>query len=828
MVCELLAPAGSVEAFRAAVENGADAVYLSGKAFGARAYAPNFSDEELTEAVRYAHLRNVKVYVTVNTLVDDSEMRLLQEYLRFLYECEIDAVLVQDLGVAAVARACVPQLPLHASTQMTVHNAAGVRFLRDLGFTRVVVSREMSLPELQQCVQEGGAEIESFVHGALCISYSGQCLMSSLIGGRSGNRGRCAQPCRLNYRLETEEGQTVQEVGEYLLSPKDLNTLEMVPQLLAAGIHSLKIEGRMKRPEYVAVVVAAYRQALDAALHGEPLSLEPLQRDLEQIFNRDFTTAYLQERPGRTMMSDRRPNNRGLRAGRIVAYDYAKREGCLKLEQPLRQGDILDIWVKVGGRVNLTMQEMYVSGKLVEEAEPGTLVTIPNMPPVGMNDRAFKVFDAQLMLKARTSFAKEQRKVSVTAVVEAALGEPMRLTLRDGEGHEGIGETDFLAEEARKHALQIDSVRKQVDRLGTTPFILDKLEFKAQGELMVPVSEQNEMRRRAVEALEEARLAGYKRPALPVRACTLTLKAERSIAKEQWPEKICVQCSELAQVEAALAGGASCILFGGEDFVKPAPGPEEYAAVCQVVKKAGKELWLGTPRIVREWQLPRWEQVFSFAASQGASGVYLANLGLLELCREKTPTLAFWADAPLSHFNSQALAFWAEQGAVGATLSPELTFEQIRKLHWPEMLAGECLVHGRLTMMVSEFCPLGSYIGELHTGTCSQPCRQKEAYYLRDRKEERFPIFTDSSCRSYIFNAKELDLRGNLTQFRQTGVSQLRLDGRLYRPEALQRLTADYCRELLALQQGRVVPPPAVKPGATRGHYFRGVMMHDQ
>ena len=321
------------------------------------------------------------------------------------------------------------------------------------------------------------------------------------------------------------------------------------------------------------------------------------------------------------------------------------------------------------------------------------------------------------------------------------------------------------------------------------------------------------MRRRAVEALEESRLAGYKRPALPAAPCKLMFKDEKRIAKEQWPEKICVQCSELAQVQAALSGGASCILFGGEDFVKPAPGPEEYAAVCRVVQEAGKELWLGTPRIVREWQLSRWEQVFSFAASQGVAGVYLANLGLVELCREKTPTLAFWADAPLSHFNSQSLAFWAERGAVGATLSPELTFEQIRKLHWPQMLAGECLVHGRLTMMVSEFCALGSYIGELHTGTCSQPCREKEAYYLRDRKEERFPIFTDSSCRSYIFNAKELDLRGNLTQFRQTGVTQLRLDGRLYRPEMLRRLTADYCRELLALQQGLVLPASGCKAG---------------
>ncbi|MCE5286753.1 MAG: U32 family peptidase, partial [Pelosinus sp.] len=255
---ELLAPVGSQEALIAAVESGADALYMAGKSFGARAYAPNFDEEELAAAVRFAHLRSVSVYITVNTLIDDSEIPALISYLEYLYKIGVDAILVQDVGVAELAQQVVPDLPLHASTQMTIYNLAGVEFLQKLGFTRVVLAREVSLADIKYICQNTDVEIEVFMHGALCVCYSGQCLMSSMIGGRSGNRGRCAQPCRLPYTLVDNKGQDVldgKDAGEYLLSPRDLNTLELLPELIDAGVTSFKIEGRMKRPEYVAVVV---------------------------------------------------------------------------------------------------------------------------------------------------------------------------------------------------------------------------------------------------------------------------------------------------------------------------------------------------------------------------------------------------------------------------------------------------------------------------------------------------------------------------------------------------------------------------------------------
>ena len=347
---ELLAPAGSKEALIAAIESGANAIYLAGNMFGARAYADNFDEEGMREAIRIAHLRNVLINVTVNTIVDDQELPQLADYLRFLYEAGADAILVQDLGVAKLAREIVPDLPLHASTQMTVHNLDGVLALQKLGFTRVVLSREVSLEAIKHIIDNCDVEIEVFIHGALCVCYSGQCLMSSMIGGRSGNRGRCAQPCRLPYTLVDEHDNDMLKdtAGKYLLSPRDMNAIDLIPQLIDAGVASLKIEGRMKRPEYVGIVVNNYRQVIDSHYAGKFHVTDKTRHDLAQVFNRDFTTAFLEKKQGRNMMSDRRPNNRGIMLGRVMEYDSATGFVTMKLSDSLSVGDQVDFWVKVG------------------------------------------------------------------------------------------------------------------------------------------------------------------------------------------------------------------------------------------------------------------------------------------------------------------------------------------------------------------------------------------------------------------------------------------------------------------------------------------------
>ncbi|HHX50014.1 MAG TPA: U32 family peptidase, partial [Clostridia bacterium] len=376
---ELLAPAGDVESLRAAVANGADAVYLGGKLFSARQYARNFDEKELEQSIRYAHRRNVKVYVTVNILLDNTELQAAAEYLQFLYNAGTDAIIIQDIGLLYLARQVVPDLKIHASTQMTIHNLPGARFLSQEGVQRIVLARELSLKDIMGIHQGSSIELEVFVHGALCISYSGQCLMSSLIGGRSGNRGRCAQPCRLPYRLVDDTGKLAtrtEKVGDYLLSPRDLCTLDLIPELVKSGVTAFKFEGRMKKPEYVATVIRVYRQALDRYLQdpgGFSVSTEEKQQ-LEQVFNRDFTTGYFLGNQGRELMSWKRPNNRGVYLGRVLSLNPAKVSVKVRLELPLSRGDGVEYWVTRGGRTGVAIDHIVLDGKEVDKAPAGSVV----------------------------------------------------------------------------------------------------------------------------------------------------------------------------------------------------------------------------------------------------------------------------------------------------------------------------------------------------------------------------------------------------------------------------------------------------------------------
>jgi putative protease len=564
---ELLAPAGSREALIAAVESGANAVYLAGSMFGARAYASNFDEEGMRAAIRFAHLRGVLINVTVNTIVGDEELPALRDYLKFLYEAGADAVLVQDLGVARIARETVPKLPLHASTQMTVHSLEGVLALQELGFSRVVLSRELSLKEIRYICSHCQVEIEVFMHGALCVCYSGQCLMSSVIGGRSGNRGRCAQPCRLPYDLVDENGCDLLEdrAGEYLLSPKDINTIEIIPELIEAGVASLKIEGRMKRPEYVATVVSTYREAIDRHYTGTGYFVTSQEKDnLAQIFNRDFTTAYLLDRPGKDMMSDRRPNNRGLMVGRVENYDRNSSMVTVKLSGPLFLGDQVDFWVKVGGRVTAEVKELWhVNGQSIAGGQAGELVKFYLPKAVHAHDRLFKVYDAALMEKAKESYKSGApiRRIGLKAEVWVSEGQPLKIVFRDADGYEASAVTDFVAEAALKRPLSEEVIRKQVDRLGSSIFVLQELVCHIEGAVMVPMSEINEARRKATEALEQQRLADLppcNYPPMKGKEIWPARKENVQLPKSQ----LMAAVDSLEQMAAAIEGGADGILLG--------------------------------------------------------------------------------------------------------------------------------------------------------------------------------------------------------------------------------------------------------------------------
>lgn len=827
---ELLAPAGSKEALIAAVENGANAVYLAGNVFGARAYAANFDREALREAIHFAHLRDVAIHVTVNTIVDDDELPELCDYLRFLYEAGADAILVQDLGVAKIAHETVPNLPLHASTQMSVHSLEGVRTLKELGFSRVVLARELSIKDIRYICAHAGVEIETFMHGALCVCYSGQCLMSSMIGGRSGNRGRCAQPCRLPYTLVDEKGEDAlgEEAGKYLLSPRDLNTIDVIPELLSAGVNSLKIEGRMKRPEYVATVVRTYREAIDSYYSGKGYEVTAEERDdLAQIFNRDFTTAYLLGRPGKMMMSDRRPNNRGLLIGRVLDYDWDKRLVTVKLSGKLGLGDQVDFWVKVGGRVTATIKELLTpEGKALARGEAGDTVVFAIPSAVRHHDRVFKVYDAALMEKAKHSFdtGAPVRRIPVAVTVHAAIGEPLVITLRDADGVTGTGKTDFIGEAARKRPLSEETVRKQAARLGTSVFAMESLDCDIEGEVMVPVSEINEARRRAVEELGQKRLAIHMEKARQVPEWHVAPEKPRETLHET--ASLMVTCDTIEQVKAALAGGADGILFGGDSYRHHVITAEEYQAAWQLAKDAGARIDFNMPRIVREAHQKGVERLMEAWQDFPPAAVHVHNIGTLGLVRHLT-TLPIHADYSLISYNRQTLAFLKEYGVAEATLSPELNRKQILEIAKDSPLPLSCIVHGRLELMISEYCVLGSFLGGIDKGPCSQPCT-KQHYALRDRKDTDFPLVTDQFCHMHVLNSKVLSMLPHAMKFIPGGVRTLRIEGKALAPDEIRHLVAAYRRamnmppELDEAQEAWVREQEG--PDITRGHYFRGVL----
>lgn len=814
---ELLAPAGSWEALEAAVNAGADAVYMGGKSFGARAYASNFDKEEMAKAVYFAHMHHVRIYITVNTLVDDSELEELADYLMFLNNVGVDGIIVQDLGVIRLARKIVPELPLHASTQMTITNSSGVDFAVAAGMERSVLARELSLKEIEAACSRG-TEIETFIHGALCVCYSGQCLMSSLIGGRSGNRGRCAQPCRLPYRLLNSKGDDMLEgkdAGQYLLSPKDMNTLEILPQLIESGVVSYKIEGRMKRPEYVAIVVDAYRRAMDSYIAGDYSVPAADFANIEQIFNRDFTTAYMVNRPGREMMSDRRPNNRGVLVGRVLKLDKQRNKAVIKLDKELHLGDGLEFWVTVGGRVGTTVTEMLSKGESVSSAAYGEQVTIDVPKGVRLNDRVFRTLDSKLMSYAQQFFGPDAKKrIAVDAVVTAHVGQPMTVTLTDEDGNVGYGETDFIVEEARKRALDYAVVYKQLDRMGTTEYFLNSLNVELDDNVMVPMSEMNEARRMACEALDAARLEAFAPARKPVHKHNESFVPN---AKKRTHDGavLTVHCDSLGKVNAALQAGAERILFGGDCFTHIPLSDEDYRKATNMVRKAGRQLAFATPRIVKEAQLKYFDRLFALWSELEPDFVYISNNGLWSIAVKHG--LKPVADMSLNIFNYQSLEFWKEQGAVGAVISSEMTMGQVEHLASVSPVPIECMIQGRLEMMVSEYCVGGSFLGDLHKGACKFNC--SESLFLEDRKDAKFPIATDQFCRMHVLNAHELSMTANVQLMAEIGVSSLRIDGRNYDEQRLGELITMYKKIL-----GGAVEAPDNLPGTTRGHYFRGVM----
>lgn len=854
---ELLAPAGSYEAFKAAVENGADAVYLGGKSFNARASAANFDIEELRRVVQYAHERQTSVYVTVNILIADREFPELFDYIYSLYEIGVDAVIIQDIGVAELIQNVLPEIERHASTQMTINNSWGVRHIEKLGFERVVFAREVSAEEMKRISERTVLDIEFFVHGALCICYSGQCLMSSFIGGRSGNRGTCAQPCRLTYKLINEKKSDLlaeANLGDHLLSPRDLNFVEELRELKRSGAYSLKVEGRMKRPEYVATVIRVYRHALDMVLAEDSdtslsgVVTEEEKTELTQIFNRDFSQAYFREHPGAELMSYSRPNNRGIRLGRITKTSDNRME--IKLEAFLRPGDGIEVWTS-RGREGIMVAKVWQGKSEVPEGKPGELIQIEFMGKGKPGDRVFKTHDELLMERARLSFqeGKEQRKRPLKMRLLGSIGEHMVLETWDGERCIKTRSTT-AAQQAQKRPLTHDYAFQQLGRLGTTPFWLEELELEVEEGLMIPVSELNEMRRLAIEALlheqnyreyisrsvYDQRVREWKKRLVRERE-----EGQRGFGKKESrrqagnaPERLTVAVSDLESVQAALKAGAKRIALGGERWrSRKGMSPEEIQAAVKLCDQYGAQSIWRLPRILNEGQSTWWYETLEKAKLWSKRPtIMVSNLAELEILKEIDSNWAFETDYSLNTFNEATLAYLLRLGASAVTLSPELEHSQIEQLaRWPKT---EILVFGDLEMMVSEYCPVGATLGGKKGEKCSVPC-VKEPHYLRDRINYDFPVETDLECRMHLFNAKRLNLYKELGSIAKMGITTIRLQ--------LNRATPSQIRDTVrvfldgwerALQGEKILEGQADEmsayleerfpEGFTKGHYFRGIL----
>ncbi|MDR2902981.1 MAG: U32 family peptidase, partial [Clostridiales bacterium] len=493
---ELLSPAGCAESVYAAVAAGCGAVYIGGKDFSARSGAENFDGAQIGEIIDYCHLRGVKVYIAANTIYKNSELPALLRFLSEAYADGADAFIMQDIGAAAAVKKHLPGIPLHASTQMTAHSLSDVLFLASAGFSRVVLSREMSLAEIRRIKAASPVALECFVHGALCVCYSGRCLMSSWIGGRSGNRGKCAQPCRLHYEL-AKDGQTV--AAGYLLSPKDMRALNRLEELISAGVTSLKIEGRMKTPEYVALTTSVYRARLDGQQQPDD------EKKLLQIFNRGgFSEGYFDAYSGKAMMSTDAPKPIGLFLGRVESYDPAAGVCVIRAEEPLTPGDGIEIWTKT---------KPHPGTGINRKSAAGDRVTVTVKGAVAAGDAVYKSFDKALADEARRLYQKDTRKIDLTAGVKIKKGAEITLTLC----HEPTGTAAAAAGEpaqaAENQPMSAEKIIAQLKKTGGTPFELHITEAGTEidPDIFVPVSALNALRRSAAEAMLTALPAAYDR-----------------------------------------------------------------------------------------------------------------------------------------------------------------------------------------------------------------------------------------------------------------------------------------------------------------------------
>ena len=805
---------------RAAVTAGADAVYLGLDEFNARRNAGNFTLDNLAQACDYAHLRGVSVYVTLNVEILPSEIDRALQLARSAYLAGADAFIVQDVGLAAELHRSLPQAPLHISTQMNIHNAAGIAAVAQFGARRITLARELSLTEiadLSALAAEFGMEVECFAHGALCICYSGQCLMSSMIGGRSANRGLCAQACRLPYELHsaTSDG-ALEAPGEHLLSPRDLCTVDLLGELASAGVASLKIEGRMKSPEYVHEVVSVYREVLDT----KGSATDGHRARLAEAFSRGFTTAYLEGKRGNDIMSYGRPNNRGVFVGRVSRV--ADGVAAIVPEKPLHHGDVVEFWTNRGH-----------FAATVDDAQPGkrgeVLISVDRK--TGKGDRVFRVRNAAAV------FENDELcpRIPVSGLVVLRIGERayMRFETCDGAHHAEVwGDT---VESARTKPITGSDVQDHVNRLGQTPFAFEcacadgsiALQVELDEGVGMGFSQLHRLRAEALDRLEREMLASYRGRT----AETIAWRPTSGAAKPQAMEVV-VWATNPGNARAARRARVDAVYVPCLNFRR---GQSQLAGVRgEEAEQAGypKQCVMALPTIDHDplpsYVSPCSGKTFPPTREYGLSfdmwdyvregkRVYVDSLAGAVRALELGAEVEVGPHVPVT--NAASLQFMADLGVSRVWLSPELTLGQIADLAQASPVPIGLVVSGAQELMITEHCLLMSQ------GPCAEACetcpRRGVAHKLVDRKGFEFPVVTDLLGRSHLYNGIELDAVPAILDLMDIGVSAVMVDTTLMNKKETSDAVGRVLRARdLAMSEHRAV---SKRSNTTTGHLFRGV-----
>lgn len=709
---ELLSPAGNMESLKAAIEGGCDAVYLGGKLFGARAFSNNFDNEELIEAIKYAHLYGVKIYVTVNTLIYESEVDRFMKYVDFLYRSNVDALIVQDIGMMDLIRKTYPKLELHASTQMHIHNIEGVKLVERLGLKRAVLARETDINTIKYIKENTNIELEIFIHGALCISYSGQCLMSSLIGNRSGNRGSCAGSCRQKYDLIVNNKKINKE--EYLLSAKDLCSLEDIGKLIEIGVESLKIEGRMKSPEYVYTVTHLYRKAIDSYYQNKKVTIDEKElQDLKKIFNREHTKGFLFNSSNNEITNSYRPNHLGVEIGKVI--DYKNGFINIKLSDNISINDGIRF---IDDDIGFVVTNIFKNRNKVKEAFKGDIISIPSKEKVTINSKVVKTTDYNLVKDIDNKINNRTRKVIIKGNLTAIVGEPLSLEITDGKN--AVKVTGNTVEKSINQPISRDRIREQIKKLGNTIYQLDDLAIDNDENIFIQIKELNDLKNRAIEELNSKRL--YNNP------------QEKGLYKVNIP-----------------------------DFKRETNKNIYLSTVKQYEKIKNKDfhiIYLDQniyDQINDDRKVLKLERVINNYQEYGGK-LLVGELGSVNKYKN---TITDWS---LNVTNSYSVAFLHEQGVDCVTLSYELTDTQMKDLidayheRYHKHPNLEVIVYGKEEAMISKF-----NLNKLYN---------VENSYLRDRFNNKYPIVEVNGLMK-IYNYKTRDLKDTDKYF-EMGINNIR------------------------------------------------------